>query len=273
VHARYRRPGQGRVVLRGFRQGRAYKEVLDVTLPDTAREHAAIASMWARARVDELMWRDLAGLQSGNVDAAVREQIVEIALAHRLVTQFTSFVAVEERVVNQGGKQVRVTVPVEMPQGVSHEGVFGGETESSDARRPMAKAGDTVSRLRALGYGTAAPPRTEPAPAAAAREDDAKKTEIGTLARQRLASELLALLEGSGTVAVRVTDGRVTVKIVLRGLGVPTVRRLERAGLRVTQMGGTPRCASCPGWVIASVAVESLAVLAEDQDVVRVELP
>ena len=63
----------------------------------------------------------------------MREQIVAIALAHRLVTQFTSFVAVEERVVNEGGKQVRVTVPVEMPQGVSHEGVFGSRRRRSRA--------------------------------------------------------------------------------------------------------------------------------------------
>jgi Ca-activated chloride channel family protein len=265
LHARYRRPGQGKVVLRGFRQGRAYKEVLDVTLPEAAAEHAAIASMWARARVDELMWRDLAGLQSGNVDAGVREQIVEIALAHRLVTQLTSFVAVEERVVNEGGRQVRVTVPVEMPQGVSHEGIFGAEMESRDARSATAKVGGIVDRLRSLGYGTGAAPRTEPAPAAAAREHDAKKTEIARLARQRLAAELVALLEGASGVAVPVPDGRVAVKVVVRDTRVPSVRRLERVGLRVTQTG--------PGWVIGSVAVESLAALAEDQDVIRVELP
>jgi hypothetical protein len=122
-----------------------------------------------------------------------------------------------------------------------------------------------MSRLRTLGYGTGAAPRTEPAPAAAAREDEAKKTEIGRLARQRLAPELVALLEGASGVAVPVTDGRVTVKVVLRDTRVPTVRRLERKGLRVTQTGA--------GWLIGSVAVESLAELAEDQDVSRVELP
>lgn len=41
------------------------------------------------------------------------------------MTQFTSFVAVEERVVTQDGKPVRVEVPVEMPAGVSYDGIFG----------------------------------------------------------------------------------------------------------------------------------------------------
>jgi Ca-activated chloride channel family protein len=265
VHARYGRPGKGSVVLHGYREGRPYREALEVTLPDGAPEHAAIASMWARARVEELMWRDLSGLQSGNVDGGVREQIVAIALAHRLVTQFTSFVAVEERVVNEGGRQVRVTVPVDMPQGVSHEGVFG-ETVSAEARAPMAQvvfskaAGPLADRLEATSAGSAG--------ARVRREDDAllrAKGGIAERARHRLAPELLALLEGTGSAAVPVTDGRITIRIVLRGTGAAIIRRLGRAGLRVQQSGD--------GWVVGSVAVESLAALAEKPGVVRVELP
>src|SRR5262249_42096742 len=87
VHARYRTPGTGHVVLHGFRQGRPYSQVLDVTLPARADEHAAVASMWARARVDDLMARDLGALQSGTFPEALREEIVTTALAHRLLTQ------------------------------------------------------------------------------------------------------------------------------------------------------------------------------------------
>src|SRR5439155_1273202 len=97
VHARYRRAGEGQVVLSGFRQGKPYKQVIDVTLPARATGNGAIASMWARAKVDDLMWQDLAGLQSGNFPEALREEIVQTALGHRLMTQFTSFVAVEDR--------------------------------------------------------------------------------------------------------------------------------------------------------------------------------
>jgi len=41
------------------------------------------------------------------------------------MTQFTSFVAVEELTITKGGVPVKVNVPVEMPDGVSYEGVFG----------------------------------------------------------------------------------------------------------------------------------------------------
>ena len=43
------------------------------------------------------------------------------------MTQFTSFVAVEESVVTEGGKPRRIEVPVEMPHGMSYEGVFGAK--------------------------------------------------------------------------------------------------------------------------------------------------
>jgi len=43
------------------------------------------------------------------------------------MTQFTSFVAVEETVRTEGGVPRRIDVPVEMPSGVSYEGIFGSE--------------------------------------------------------------------------------------------------------------------------------------------------
>ena len=45
------------------------------------------------------------------------------------MTQFTSFVAVEDRVITKDGKPQRVEVPVEMPDGVDYEHVFGNEQE------------------------------------------------------------------------------------------------------------------------------------------------
>jgi hypothetical protein len=56
------------------------------------------------------------------------EQITRTALAYALVTRYTSFVAVDEKVVNDSGVIRTYEVPVEMPQGVSYEGVFGDGT-------------------------------------------------------------------------------------------------------------------------------------------------
>ncbi len=52
-------------------------------------------------------------------------EITQLALEFRLMSPYASFVAVEEKVVNEGGKTRTVQVPVEMPESVSYEGVFG----------------------------------------------------------------------------------------------------------------------------------------------------
>ena len=51
------------------------------------------------------------------------------------MTQYTSFVAVEERILTDGTTPRRVEVPVEMPEGVSHQGVFGEREKREELRR------------------------------------------------------------------------------------------------------------------------------------------
>jgi len=260
VHARYRRAGEGQVVLRGFRQGKPYEQVIDVTLPELGAGNGAIASMWARAKVDDLMWQDLAGLQSGNFPEALREEIVQTALGHRLMTQFTSFVAVEDRVVNDGGVQRTVSVPVEMPQGVRYDGIFGGAAESDalagramNAPVPMFAKSAGLARDSATLRGALAP---------ASQERSARR-----IAPARLAPELQALVEGAPSPGrpVRVVDGRVQVKVLLRNAHALTLHRLEAAGLHLHQVAAR--------WVIGSIEVTKLAALAELDGVERVELP
>ncbi len=93
VHGRFARGGSARVKVRGTLGGRRYERVIDVSLPDASedRAHAAHATLWARAavkdRMNRLFLRD---------DPALIEEVTELGLAHRMVTQWTSFVAVDE---------------------------------------------------------------------------------------------------------------------------------------------------------------------------------
>src|SRR5262245_16261317 len=73
------------------------------------------------------MSRDHAGIQNDDPQLDVREAITQLGLEYGLMTQFTSFVAVEEMTVTDGGQPRRIDVPVEMPEGMSREGVFGAD--------------------------------------------------------------------------------------------------------------------------------------------------
>jgi len=277
IHARYRKPGKGQVILRGFRGGKPYRQTLDVRLAKRNDSNSALASVWARAKVDDLMSQDLTALQSGSFPTDLKDRIIEVALEHRLMTQFTSFVAVEDRIVNKGGVQRRVAVPVEMPQGVEYEGVLGSEGREgamfgASRRRLLAKHG--YAGRAAFNHSSA------PAPAAAgmvaqeradlslaSADQDGSAKPLGAEVRSRLAPELLALVEGRAGAETKrlVVDGKLKVKLSLRAISDAVLQALQEAGLQVTLI--------LDKTVIGTLEPSALAALAELDGVVRVSLP
>ena len=85
--------------------------------------HPGITTLWARQRVDELMdrWR----LSDEDGRANIRTELISHAIRYRLVTRFTSLVAVEEVVANPGGESNTVAVPSQLPAGWQMDKVFG----------------------------------------------------------------------------------------------------------------------------------------------------
>ncbi|HMG35266.1 MAG TPA: VIT and VWA domain-containing protein [Blastocatellia bacterium] len=127
--------GRGTIKLKGKLGGRDFVREIPVELPASERRHDVLATLWARNKIDDLMSLDYGGLQRGETQPEVRDAITQLGLEYRLMTQFTSFVAVEEMTVTDGGQPRRVDVPVEMPAGVSREGVFGSRAKDQPFER------------------------------------------------------------------------------------------------------------------------------------------
>jgi Ca-activated chloride channel homolog len=159
VSGRYTAAANGTIHIRGKRAGEDYTRDIPVTLSSGATGDHILTSFWARQKIDDLMSQDWAGLQRGKVKPGVQQEITQLGLSYRLMTQFTSFVAVEERVVTTGGKPQRVEVPVEMPEGVSYEGVFGEDKDrlyTPNAGLTMyAQLGKASKNQRFSGAGSA----------------------------------------------------------------------------------------------------------------------
>ncbi len=109
-----------------------------------------LATLWARTRVDELMAQDLNGAQAGTMKEDLKQTITQLGLDYRLMTQFTSFVAVEEMVVTDGGQPRRIDVPVEVPEGVNREAVINEQHASVG----FAFSGRQIQSLPTLSRGT-----------------------------------------------------------------------------------------------------------------------
>jgi len=130
VSGRYTAAANGSIAISGKRAGDDFTREIPVHFNNTTADGGILSSFWARRKIDDLMSQDWSGLQTGNIKPEMQKEITQLGLTYKLMTQFTSFVAVEERIVTTNGKPERVEVPVEMPEGVSYEGIFGSGKEA-----------------------------------------------------------------------------------------------------------------------------------------------
>jgi len=138
VSGRFSAAARGIVRLTGRTRGQYFSREIPIVLPERESSNEVVATLWARNRVESLMSEDYVGIQSGKPIQEIRDEIVELGLKYRLMTQFTSFVAVDERVVTDGGVTRTVQVPIEMPDRVRHEGVMGGISRKMSTFSPAA---------------------------------------------------------------------------------------------------------------------------------------
>lgn len=102
--------------------GRTQEGIISLEMPiitDTGKDNPAISTLWARKKISGLMNEYRLG------DKSVKEDIVSMAIDHRLITKFTSFVAVENLIVNPKHDLASLAIPVDLPQGWDYEAVFG----------------------------------------------------------------------------------------------------------------------------------------------------
>lgn len=119
ILGRYDQPGNSEIRLRGNLQGQPIETSLTMTLPDKEVGHDSLGPLWARQRIRHVWNRDL-----GQTTPQGREEITRLGLTHQLVTQYTSFVAVEMEASDVAQGPLRTeSVPVMMPEGMKDESV------------------------------------------------------------------------------------------------------------------------------------------------------
>ncbi|WP_433795712.1 VIT domain-containing protein [Actinoplanes sp. CA-252034] len=100
-------PGGTLTVTGRTRDDREFRTAVSVQ----RRTEPAVTSLWARARL-----RDLEDAYASG-DHSLETEIVGTSLRFGVLCRFTAFVAVDARVVNEGGDTRKVTQPVDMPSG------------------------------------------------------------------------------------------------------------------------------------------------------------
>jgi Ca-activated chloride channel family protein len=216
LKGRYSKAGEGDIILSGILRGKPWQRKIHVVLPAVQKDGGeAMPAVWAREKMADLEAQDWMATQGQSTKDGVREQMTALALEYRLMSPFTSFVAVEERVVNVGGQQRTLDVPVEMPDGVSYEGIFGTTGDGRAARkRTVVMRGVSAPSFGGVGGGagfgsggraTARPSTSAAAPTVAlenrvtaleSRPVPPARTQISPSVRHRSAGQVLADTNG-----------------------------------------------------------------------------
>jgi Ca-activated chloride channel family protein len=123
---------EGEVRVSGSRDNRAWEARVPLALNGGG---AGMGSLWARGKVQSL----IDSLREGAREEEVRTQVIELATAHRLVTKYTSFVAVDKTPARPSDAQSRLAaVPTNLPDGWEVDNVFGELPQgSTDSRYAM----------------------------------------------------------------------------------------------------------------------------------------
>lgn len=115
VLGKYRGTPAGAIVIEGNAAGGTWKQALDLTGARTLPKEAGtpLRTLWARSRV-----ATLADNQRLQADDPTRNEILRLGLAYSLLTDYTSFIAIDKVVRNPGGQGADVDHPQPLPAGV-----------------------------------------------------------------------------------------------------------------------------------------------------------
>jgi Ca-activated chloride channel family protein len=106
----------GQIEVGGEMAGQSWSRQLQLGSTSSGAGHPGVASLWARQKITSLLDERV----TGKAEEQVRSEVLEVALAHSLLSPYTSFVAVEERISRPGeDKLTKVAVANSRPRGQS----------------------------------------------------------------------------------------------------------------------------------------------------------
>ncbi|KFA92011.1 VIT domain-containing protein [Archangium violaceum] len=159
LFGRYTTPGSGKLVLKGKSGAETFSLSIPVSFPAQS-DRPAVEKLWAAERIRA--WQDAALV--GRRAQSLKDRIVQLALAHGIVTPYTSFVVVEERTGERrasGQPETRV-VPVNAPAGWAMFGTAKQE-EAEGGVDSMSASGGRAKRQRSTGSFPAVLSKSAPA--------------------------------------------------------------------------------------------------------------
>ncbi len=122
VFGKYKEAGKfGLVKVQGLDgMGRKYLSRLSMVTAEKSDKNKALRNLWARHKIKSLSDYNYLG-----EDEEKANEVTQLGLNYNLLTNYTSFVAIDSEVVNAEGDSESVKQPLPLPDGVSNSAVGG----------------------------------------------------------------------------------------------------------------------------------------------------
>ena len=120
IYGKYRGKAAGTVTLTGNVGRKPWRQTFDLSKVQADTANAALRYLWARERIKGLDYL-VSGYENENDPNA--KKILALGLKYNLMTNYTSFIAIDEVVANKDGQQTTVKQPLPLPEGVSDAAV------------------------------------------------------------------------------------------------------------------------------------------------------
>ncbi len=127
IYGKYRGEAKGTITVKGISGNGTYKKTFNVGEVEPDNKNLAIRYLWARKKVQLL--DDYNNL---SYDGEIVKEVTDLGIKYNLMTAYTSFIAIEEKIVNEGSiTSVKQVLP--LPEGVPNSAVgFDMEADEED---------------------------------------------------------------------------------------------------------------------------------------------
>jgi Ca-activated chloride channel family protein len=148
VFGKYKGTARGMVEISGYSGAGEYKAKLDIDPRMEEESNVALRYLWARHRI-----KTLSDYNNLRMDNERVKEVTNLGLTYNLLTDYTSFVAIDSLVRNTTGDSTSVVQPLPLPQGVSNLAVGGGARymaacKSAPAVEACEAPSSTLGRLK-----------------------------------------------------------------------------------------------------------------------------
>jgi Ca-activated chloride channel family protein len=127
ITGKYRGKSTGKITVNGMTGAGAYHKEISVDSVKSSKKNKAIRLLWARDRIKYLSYLDSPGNQyyyRPTSNSSIQKEILELGLRYSLLTNYTSFLAVDKRVRNENPEaDTTAPQPLPLPAGVDNSAV------------------------------------------------------------------------------------------------------------------------------------------------------